>query len=246
MNSALSAYDKIGKSLINLIYPNQCEVCRAALGPFKKTGLCNICRDRIKLIQLPSCGLCGRQLKKNTGSMKHCRDCVNADFYFERNWAACRYNGVLKECIHLFKFKDRRNLLPVFGELMVSFARRHIRLSDFEQIVPVPLHRAKIRERGFNQAGALAGAFSKNVSIPCATGCLIKVRRTHPQNELSKEKRMQNLKGAFRVSSPSLLKNKSILLIDDVFTTGSTLNECAGAALASGARRVECLVLARG
>jgi len=153
---------------------------------------------------------------------------------------------VLKEAIHSFKFGAHLRLLPIFTELVINFAMRYIDIDTFDVVVPVPLHKTKLREREFNQAQLLAKDFSDKKSLPINSWGLKKIRNTKPQTEFNKDKRRSNIKNAFKVTDSSCFKDKKILLMDDVFTTGSTLNECAKMLTESGAKSVECLVVARG
>jgi len=226
MNTMLESCDKIGKSLLNLVYPLECQICRAGLGPYKEGGLCDECKSKIRL---------------STSTL------YSDNIYHFRNvWAMGIYDGILKECILLFKLGRRMMLLSGLVELLSDFARRNIKIDEFDMLVPVPLHRTKARERTFNQSELLAKGLSLKLGLPCHANNLIKAKRLPQQSQLNKEERASNIKGAFRVVDKSLFKNKNILLIDDVFTTGNTLDECAKMILAAGAKGVSCLVIAKG
>jgi len=226
MNTVLASCDKIGKSLLNLVYPIECEICKASLGPYKKEGLCDECKSKIRLCASP----------------------VRSDnaYHFRNVWAMGSYDGILKECILLFKLGRRMMLLPGLVELLSDFARLNIKIDEFDMLVPVPLHKIKARERTFNQSELLAKGLSLKLGLTCRANNLIKIKHLPQQSQLNKKQRALNIKGAFRVVDESLFKNKNILLIDDVFTTGSTLDECAKMILRAGAKGVSCLVVARG
>jgi len=228
MNISIEPLCKAGKSVLNLIYPNGCLICKTPLGPFGNAGLCIVCKNKMALAE-PT-------------RIRGARD----GFYYQKCWAVGRYEGTLKECIHLLKFQGQRSLLPLLAELLLNCASRHIKAEEFDLIAPVPMHKTKLRERGLNQAAALAIGFSGGTGIRLCAHNLIKIRHTPPQSQLCKTERGSNLKGAFRVKDPSAFKDKKVLLIDDVFTTGYTLNECAKILLKNGASSVACLVLARG
>ena len=226
MKMLLESCDKIGKSLLNLVYPIECEICKAGLGPYKEGGLCDECKSKIRL-----------------GASSLCSDNV---YHFRGVWAMGSYGGILKECILLFKLGRRMMLLPGLIELLSDFAKLNIKIDEFDILVPVPLHRTKARERTFNQSELLAKGLSLKLGLTCHPNNLIKIKHLPPQSQLNKNQRALNIKGAFRVVDESLFKNKNILLIDDVFTTGCTLDECAKMILAGGAKGVSCLVVARG
>jgi len=246
MNQTLFSFNKIGRCFLNLIYPSECQICKASLDPVRKECLCGDCKAKIRLNLPPFCAKCGRSLINSVTALELCNDCKSSNYHFRKVWAVGHYEGILKECIHLFKFNGKLSLAPLFNELFLNFASSYMKIALFDAIVPVPLHSSKIRERTFNQAELLAKNFGRKTKIPINTSCLIRIKNTSPQTELSKNKRFLNIKGAFGTKRSPLLKDKNILLVDDVFTTGSTLDECAKILLGDGAKSVECLVLARG
>jgi len=221
-------------------------VCRRELGPYNDQALCRICIHRIKPNSPPFCLQCGRSLESRDFAYRYCPDCRHTVYHFDRAWAVGAYDGILKDCIHQFKFKGRVDLLPIFTELFENFMDSYMNMEEFDAIVPVPLDSAKKRERTFNQAEILAKAVSELGGVDLITNNLLKTRRTHPQSKLSGRERRESLKNAFSVVEPSLFKDRNILLVDDVFTTGSTLNECTKLVLSKQVRGVSCLVLARG
>ena len=246
MKNVLAAWNKIGKGALNLIYPLECQICKVELGPFNEACLCHECKKKIRLNLPPFCLKCGKSLVASSNNGAYCQDCKFTSYFFKQAWAVGHYDGILKECIHLFKFNRRICLLPIFTELLLNFTKLYININAFGIIVPAPLHKTKRRERTFNQAELIAKDLSSKTAIPLQANNLIKVKHTLPQTTLSKKQRVLNIKGAFKVTDASVFKNKNILLIDDVFTTGSTLNACANALLDSGAKGVSCLVIARG
>jgi len=160
--------------------------------------------------------------------------------------AAAAYEGVLREAIKRFKFQKRRGLAEPLGILLVRYLSRtpELKFDEMEAIVPVPLHRRRQRERGFNQAELLARVVGKYFEVPVVTA-LERVRHTAPQFDLSREARRTNIKGAFKVVDRKAVNNRKIVLLDDIYTTGSTVAECSRVLQAAGARRVEILTLSR-
>jgi len=128
---------------------------------------------------------------------------------------------------------------------MIGFAEKYIDMHRFNWLIPVPLHRVKYRERTFNQSAILASELSKRFKIPMLKNNLFRAHLGKPQMTLSKDKRLEEIKDSFKIKKPSLLKDKSVLLIDDVFTTGATANECSKVLKGAGVRLVEVLTLAR-
>jgi ComF family protein len=160
--------------------------------------------------------------------------------------AVAIYDGVIRSAIHRFKFQKKKKLAQALGIVMVRYLSRvsSLNVKEIDFIVPVPLHKRRAKQRGFNQADLLAGMVSKYYEVPSANA-LERVRDTHPQFDLPREKRLTNVKGVFKVSEPKAVYNKNILLLDDIYTTGSTIFECTKALKVAGAKRVEVLTLAR-
>ena len=217
----------ITKNFLNLIYPIHCYACKIHLDPSNEAGICDFCRSRIRRNPRP-----------------YCR---GGKFHFARAYSACLYEDVLKELIHLFKYRGKIAIGRFLASLMIDFLKTdHGILNDIDLIAFVPLQNGRLRERGFNQSRILAFHISKEFGI-ALTDVLEKTRRTRHQNELSRIDRLSNLTGAFRVKkSARSLTGMKILLIDDVMTTGATLNECAKVLSEAGAKKVICFTLARG
>lgn len=161
-------------------------------------------------------------------------------------YSATTYDGVVKESIHRFKFNKRKKLAQPLGVLLVNYLGRKpgLELEELDGIIPVPLHQKRLRERGFNQVELLARTLSRYFELP-VTPALERTRPTQPQFDLKREERFNNVKGAFRVIDPKAVYNKKVLLLDDIYTTGSTISECGRVLKNAGARRVEVLTLAR-
>lgn len=151
-------------------------------------------------------------------------------------------NPLLKKAIHTFKYNFVKDLAKPLGKLLI---RKLGGAASPDLIIPVPLHKRKLRWRGFNQAELLAQEVAAYYNLPLLNNVLIKTKRTKPQVELTEEQRKENIKGVFQCSRPELIKNKKILLIDDVATTGSTLSECARVLKEAGAKEVRKLFLAK-
>ncbi len=226
---------KLFKGLLNLIYPPRCLVC----GCLCEDPLCDECFSSLPLIEFPICLKCGKPCNLQTNE---CRECRGKHFRFSLARAAGLYDGNLREAIHRFKYHNGRRLAPVFAQLMISRAEQG--LFDVDLITYVPLSKGRERKRGFNQSRLLAEEISLRVDKPCE-GVLIKAKETVEQNKLSLEERRKNVRGVFSPSSKADLRNKTILLIDDVLTTGATVNECSKILLAQGANGVNVLTIAR-
>ncbi|MCR4431684.1 MAG: ComF family protein [Tepidanaerobacteraceae bacterium] len=234
-------FQKIADGILDVLFPPEpyCTVCAKKL----ETGeryICSACEKRLAPILPPVCKKCGRPL--DTDSL--CRDCRTNERTFVQARSFGHYDGVLKELIHLFKYGGRRELARLLGGRMVG-TLAVLSWPDFDYIVPVPLHAGRERERGFNQAYLLASVVSRSSGVPIYRG-LIRVKPTEHQTFLDKTLRKKNLEGAFKVENKSRIEGKTLLLIDDVYTTGSTVDECARTIKNAGADSVFVLTCARG
>jgi len=165
--------------------------------------------------------------------------------HFSTARAVAYYEGPLQETLHRWKYERRISLTPFLGRWMADGLRRYWTHPHFDLLVPVPLHVKRLRERGFNQALLLVKELSRWTRIPYEKRALQKRRATVPQVDLSGVDREKGIKGAFTVLGNGPVEDRSILLVDDVYTTGATVNECAKVLLAAGAKRVDVFTLAR-
>ncbi len=218
-------------SFLGFLYPCFCCLCNGDTGP-ESPVLCNNCQDRLPALQTPV---------SHTG-----RDIVGFEgpVYFERTVAAFGYDGTIQKLVHMFKYRGYSHL---GGILAVRLAEvlQCIDMGRFQTIIPVPLHRLRYRERGYNQADIIARTLGKRLRVPVDPKVLKRVRYTQPQAKMDKAERAVNLKGAFAVKKNNGLKDAAVLLVDDVFTTGSTLNEAAKAIKQAGAADITAVTLAR-
>jgi ComF family protein len=164
----------------------------------------------------------------------------------QEGWALFRYDGGVKEVLHKIKFERRRDLIPLFTEEMTAFlARRRPRVDAYDLVVPIPLDPERRLEREFNQSSLIAQIVSRITGLTVPRNVLKKRHSTPPQTLLGREGRQLNLREVFRVTRPALVRGKSVLLVDDIFTTGSTFEEAAKTLQAAGAERVGYFALAR-
>lgn len=173
-----------------------------------------------------------------------CSRCMCRTPRFDRARAVAQYNGSLREAIHRFKYDSRSLLAAPLGHLLAEKGRQILDTTAYDVVMPVPLHRQRLRQRGFNQSLFLARAVGRQWGISVEPEGLRRVRWTNPQTMLPVKERMRNVKGAFSYCGHGV-KNKRVLLIDDVYTSGSTVEECAHILKQSGARQVDVLTLAR-
>lgn len=208
-----------------------------------KKWILGIGRAFLNLIYPLSCLTCGSKIDVNKGL---CDRCVASIRPSSAGIAACKYEGVLKRAIHLFKYKGFLALLGTLSDQVLAFIDKNIDIARIDAIIPIPLHPVRQRSRGFNQALLLANSVSRKYGIPVINNNLIKTRQTQPQSGLNRSSRLENMKNTFRVNRPEAIKNKNLLLIDDVYTTGATIKNASLKLKGAGAKSVNPIVLARG
>ena len=234
------------KALLDLLLPSFCLACEKPLGPAPELLFCPACLERLHFMESPLCPCCGRIYLKAAGGDHHCGPCLATPTHFTRARAFFLYEEPMKEVVHRFKYQGKTACLPTFTRFAKNLLRQpHLaEVAGADWIIPVPLHQKRLRERGFNQALLLARAFfPKDRRV--AHDLLIRSRQTEPQTSFNGAARRTNLKNAFTVEKPQRLAGKKILLVDDVFTTGTTVNECARVLKKAGAAEVMVLTLAR-
>jgi ComF family protein len=231
------------EKLFQFFIPSQCPCCDQFLGERKK-GLCADCVAQVRWINPPFCSICGTPFLSREIESHPCGTCTTNEKYFTTARALGYYEGPLQEAIHRWKYQGRTSLTPLFGEWMAGTFRRYWQPSSVDLLVPVPLHPKRLRERGFNQALLLAKEISRRLRIPYRKRTLQKKKPTPPQVNLSGSEREEGVKGTFQVSKKEDLDGLSILLLDDVYTTGATVNECSKVLIAGGAKRVDVFTLA--
>ena len=229
------------QSFLNLLFPLHCVLCNEALEPDNKTFLCSRCFHKIRFIREPFCEKCGRP--NNVGL---CAGCKTKPSNYTTARAAAVYEGVVRECIHKFKYYRHAYLGKSLGRLMIENLMEFPLASGCDLIVSVPLHRGRERERGFNQAFLLAKVISKFLNMRVSGRNLMRIRAAKAQTELSAAERFRNVSGIFSVKDRAEFRDRSLLLIDDVFTTGSTADECSRILIDAGAGDVHILTAARG
>jgi len=225
------------------LLPPQCPCCEKFLEEGKK-GLCGECLSEIHWIDPPFCSVCGSPFPSGVGESHPCGDCLTKTRHYETARALGYYVGPLQKMIHRWKYQGKTSLTGPLGEWMATGSHRHWDPALFDLLVPVPLHSRRLRERGFNQALLLVKELSRRTGIPYRKRLLQKRDSTPPQVNLSGADREKAVRNAFQYIGPENLEGKTLLLVDDVYTTGATVNECSRVLLASGAERVHVLTLA--
>lgn len=231
----------MGQKVSNLLFPKRCAVCDDISYP-EDAPVCDKCRTKIHYIAQPICYKCGKKLAAE--DVEYCHDCVKTQHLYERGYGLYEYES-MKQSIYRFKYKNRREYAPFYAVEMKNRLSGEIRGMQADAFIPIPLHKSKKRMRGYNQAELLARELGKQFDIPVLNDFLVRVRKTVPQKELNPIERQNNLKKAFKIDKNDV-KLKTIILVDDIYTTGSTIDAAAEALLEGGAERIYYLSLAIG
>jgi len=231
--------------IADVIFPPRCITCGVILEEHGPLPFCRQCTDGIRFIRSPICPRCGIPFPPAEGEDHLCGECLVTERPFAVARAVGLYEDTLLTAIHLFKYRGRIGIGKVMGSIMADFAGGIWDMKVFSVIMPVPLHKKRLRERGFNQAVILSSRIAKRFALPLDFLTLRREVFTEPQVGLGHEERSVNVRGAFTVRKPERTAGKRILLVDDVYTTGSTLAECARTLLNAEADSVAVLTLAR-
>lgn len=223
----------VGQGLLDLIYPPHCINCNSHEG-----WLCPACLASVDLLHPPICAKCGRPI--NNGSL--CPPCKEAPPQIDAIRSVARFGGPLREAIHWLKYRNLQALASPLGKLMADNWKADPLPADL--LIAVPLHPRRERERGYNQAHLLAEALGRETGLPVSKGILSRRRETKSQVDLNAAERKANVHGAFHCE-PGRIDGRRIVLIDDVCTTGATLEACSIALRQAGAASVCGLTLAR-
>jgi len=240
--SALAKFNGL-HAIASLLYPPACTICSASVAAGEY--LCAECDAKITRIVPPFCAKCSEPFAGAISGAFTCANCAHRTLHFDAAVAAYRSRGIVRRVILDFKYGRQIHLRhPVMHWLLAALDDDRLRGHRFSIIIPVPLHPARERQRGFNQAGLLAELLSAHTSIQVKPA-LERIRYTTTQTAFDRAERMENLHGAFRLRKNADVRDLHVLLIDDVLTTGSTLSECARVLKEAGARSVHAATAAR-
>lgn len=236
-------------SLASVLVPSDCRICTRALDRLSTLPVCDLCLTLLVRAEDLACSLCGERLDYLTQEAAPvCGVCRRLAPRFDFAISFGAYDGALRKLVHLLKYERLRPAAQILGGKLAEAVDSCGVHEKPVLVVPVPLHRSKLRQRGFNQSELIARAALKR--LPASRfelhyGNLRRVRATESQTGLTRHQRRQNVRGAFVAASPERLKDRSVLIVDDVYTTGTTLNECARIVRAAGARHVVVATVAR-
>jgi ComF family protein len=238
--------------MLNNIFKNISEILYPA-GPY-----CCFCNSMLKIWEIYWCNSCINKIKKERNNYKHCQKCArfvlnnvglcnyctNNSYPFSDAVSAGMYSGILKDALHEFKYRNKQIIAEPLARLAALEALNYKKYLMADIIIAVPMHIVKLKKRGYNQSELLAKSISEIFKIPFRKNILIKTKNTVDMVSLSRNERLNNLKGAFSVDNHQWIVNQRIILVDDIFTTGSTVSSCSETLLNAGAKEVLVLTAA--
>jgi ComF family protein len=228
---------------LDLVYPPVCAYCLEAMEPGSLASLCPACRAAVVETR-PACPRCGA-LARAGGQQHDCPSCNHRRFHFDRVWRLGIYHSALRSAVLRMKRPTGHPLAVALGDLLAELAGSRLAALQVDVVVPVPMHWTRKAWRGTNSAEAIARRLAGHLRLPMRPGLLKRCRRTAPQASLPRSRRRANVRGAFRARNHADLPGARILLVDDIMTSGATVNEAAKTLRHCGARFVGVAVLAR-
>jgi ComF family protein len=230
------------------LFPDSCPVCGSVpeqlLTGQEPVGICPACEKKLIRIREPFCMRCGKPLAAHSAA-EYCIDCKKSDHAFVQGRAVFVYQGEIIGSMHRMKYSGRRDYAPVFAREAYGELGDWIARISVDAIIPIPLHKKRRRVRGYNQAELLAKELSQLCRVPVETGLLVRNVETKPQKNLNSSERKNNLKNAFQITERSV-QLKKVLLIDDIYTTGSTVDAAASVLRRAGITKVYVLCICIG
>lgn len=238
-------------AVLDFLYPRiDCVCCGKRLEKSALQGICGNCMEYMPFIRDPKCSLCGKPIFEENSAEEHsepsgkqiCTECRFHVHNYDQALAVFEYSITIKELIHRYKYDGEYGLSRTFGFFMSELLKKSG--WDIHMIIPVPLHKNRLKSRGFNQAALLSDYLSQRSGIPSAEDVLIRCVDTKTQTGFNRYQRAENLKNAFTVVNPPAVKGRNILLIDDVHTTGATVDSCSRVLHQAGAGKVYVITIA--
>ncbi len=228
--------------ILGLIYPERCVFCDRVIWQ-TDDFVCPGCKGSLSLVKEPYCMKCGKQIDKEAQEL--CGDCERKQHYFDRGFTLCCYNDPVRESMYRLKYKNRQRYALYYGRKISEVLGERVKELKAEALIPIPLHEDRYRKRGYNQAELLAGEVGRIMNIPVRTDILKRVKNTQAQKTQDAEARRANLKNAFQICANDV-KLSTAILIDDIYTTGSTVDEAARALKEAGVDQVYVVTVVAG
>ncbi|MFR2470930.1 MAG: ComF family protein [Lachnospira sp.] len=232
------------KNTEDVLYPPACPICGKprVVKNKKRLDICPWCLDKITYVDEPTCIKCGKALDDDR---EYCQDCMKTEHIYDQAVSLYEYSDGIKQSIYRFKYHNKREYAAIYAREIERMCGMVIRAWRPDVIIPVPIHESKLKQRGYNQAELIADELSGSMGIPINNKYIMRIRKTTPMKELSNEERVKNLQNAFQICNNSIRYNK-VLIVDDIYTTGATVDACARCFKESGTDKVYVVTLCIG
>jgi ComF family protein len=236
-------FGKETMNILDIIFPKRCPFCDGVIPPGWQ--ICDDCTGKAELVTEPVCKRCGKPIENSR--REYCGDCERKKHFYDAGKAVFVYQGAVQRSLYRFKYANRREYASFYGEMACIQYARWISTLGIEAVIPIPLHRKRRQERGYNQAELLADEIGRRMGIPVEKKLLLRCLNTRPQKELDDRERKKNLKKAFIITQ-NIVQLRKVLLVDDIYTTGSTVDAAAECLKKSGIQKVYvlCISIGRG
>jgi ComF family protein len=235
------------QTLLNMIYPPRCPICDDIIIP-KGNMACPACKKKPSYIQEPRCKKCSKPIERE--EQEYCNDCLRKNYSFDQGYAVWIYDKTMKGSISKFKYHGRKEYVSYYIDEMLQGYQKQLLNLALDVIVPVPIHRSRHLERGYNQAELLAQGIGKALKLPVLSELLLRNKKTLPQKGLSDKERLKNLEQAFEFNDKLAMNYQGsisrVLLVDDIYTTGATIEACSKLLRRHGIHEVYFIVLCIG
>jgi competence protein ComFC len=232
---------EIALKIINYLYPPRCIMCKDFVQ--EENGICATCWNELSFLNSPFCNICSFEFDFSSLANQTCLKCISKPPKYNFIRSALKFNEKSKKLLHEFKYYDNKIIGEIFAKLIANKYKNSFMGYDF--IIPVPMHKIKRIMRLYNQAQIFGESLSKIISVPIKCDVLTKVRNTKSQTGLSKKERKKNLIGTIEILNKIEIKDKNIILVDDVITTGSTISLCVDLLKKHGAKNVCVISIAK-
>ena len=231
---------EIFETAVVFLYPANCRVCETSLEVTSLPCICANCWQDIQYLEPPWCDICGTPNVKG-----FCDECAVSPPPYGKLRSIALYQTTIQQAIHLFKFEKKTGLAQHLIQLINARIPVDCAITEYDFILPVPIHKRRLRERGFNQSTVLAKGIAQAAGVPILTDVLVRHRHTVAQSSLDIEARQHNIVDAFKIRTPDVIRDKHILIIDDVITTGATVREVVNELWKADPAEIDVLTLAR-
>lgn len=233
---------KITDRILNMLYPRRCVMCDAVL-PGDGDGVCKDCKQGVHIVTEPYCLKCGKMLER--AQEEYCEDCLLHPHVYQSGRSLFVYDGPVKKSLYRFKYAGRKEYAKSYAHFTELYLGEYIRQIQPDALLPVPLHRKRYQRRGYNQSEVFAVELGCRMNIPVVTKMVQRVKNTLPQKELDLSERQNNLKKAFKINKNDVKLN-TIIIIDDIYTTGSTIDALSAVLKEAGVQNIFFVTISGG